>query len=563
VKFATACGLLGLGLMLFSRDAPSDASTSASTTASTVGTVAGSGNLGNLDGPAASASFLAPAGIAVAPDGTIAVSDDAGQRIRTIRNGSVETLAGGGALDATGDWVPGGYRDGTGSEARFNRPSGLAYLPDGALLVADTLNHCIRSIRGAVVTTFAGNARVAGAADGPKTAATFESPRGLAVDTAGNVYIADDGSGLREIVHGVVSTIPLPGIAENRALSVAVAADGSAARVFVSTFAGLVVIDASTGANEVYATIAEGRRPFGYPGAVLAIRKDAVVFTDTRDQTVRLFRMPRRESELPLVQPLPRDVIEDGANNGGGYRDGPLQGARFAAPDGIGRTAQGDLIVADTGNRRIRSIHTDALRLPLAPDAQDLPRGRTWIVGGSALYYDTLWPDSIPGAVAAIPGNENVEALQYDETNSAEIESSLAKVLKAQPQRVVWVLTTHESATLGETSLAALLGRLAASPALSVCIVPMAGDLLSPRSFAMLDIDPAADLAGARARYDALREIVRSSKVHALDLTEPFQNYEAAANGGTLYATLTPYLTDLGRTMTGRAIADDLSQIGR
>src|SRR5215469_5504244 len=91
--------------------------------AATVSTFAGSGLAGIADGPAASASFLEPEGVAVAPDGDLYVADTAAQRIRRITpQGIVSTVAGSGAIDDSHLYVPGGFRNGPVASARFNRP---------------------------------------------------------------------------------------------------------------------------------------------------------------------------------------------------------------------------------------------------------------------------------------------------------------------------------------------------------------------------------------------------------------------------------------------------------
>ncbi|MBV9402943.1 MAG: hypothetical protein JO018_04350, partial [Candidatus Eremiobacteraeota bacterium] len=147
--------LLALSQGLAFADAPS---------VGTIETIAGSGYSGVADGPRFKAQFLMPAGVAVSPNGTIFVSDSAAQRIKAIfPDGVVRTVAGGGPLSYSGLYVRGGYRDGQGAQARFDRPTGLAVGKNGELYIADTNNHCIRVLYpGGRVETFSGSAHQSG-----------------------------------------------------------------------------------------------------------------------------------------------------------------------------------------------------------------------------------------------------------------------------------------------------------------------------------------------------------------------------------------------------------------
>ena len=103
-----------------------------------------------------------------------------------------------------------GGTDGTGSAARFNMPAGVAVDSAGTVYAADTLNNTIRKISPAgVVTTLAGTAGQFGSADGTGSAARFGSPQSVAVDGIGNVYVADTANHtIRKITpSGVVTTL--------------------------------------------------------------------------------------------------------------------------------------------------------------------------------------------------------------------------------------------------------------------------------------------------------------------------------------------------------------------
>jgi hypothetical protein len=154
--------------------------------APTVSTLAGlAGSYGSNDGPGSAARFYLPVGSAVDSSGNVYVADTYNHTIRKVTPaGVVTTLAG-----LAGTY---GNADGTGSAARFNYPSGVAVDSSGNVYVADTYNHTIRKVTPAgVVTTLAGLAGTYGSADDTGSAARFNYPWGVAVDDLGNVYVAD------------------------------------------------------------------------------------------------------------------------------------------------------------------------------------------------------------------------------------------------------------------------------------------------------------------------------------------------------------------------------------
>jgi sugar lactone lactonase YvrE len=162
-----------------------------------------SGDPGAADGAGSAASFVTPRGIAIDEKDNLYVADEGNSNIRKITPaGVVTTLAG--AAGQTGS------ADGAGPAARFAAPRSLTAAADGTVYVADTDNHLIRKISPqGVVVTLAGKAGDSGNADGQGAAARFSEPRGIAVDAAGNVYVADTGNGaIRQITPaGVVTTI--------------------------------------------------------------------------------------------------------------------------------------------------------------------------------------------------------------------------------------------------------------------------------------------------------------------------------------------------------------------
>ena len=199
---------------------------------------------GNLDGLGAAARFHEPVGIATDRAGNVYVADSLNSTVREITPAGVVTtlsddlgtLPGGVAIDSVGNvYVAGipdntirkitptgvvtilagtagvsGHADGTGKAASFNLPASVAIDSMGNLVVADSGNNTIRKITPAgVVTTLAGTAGKKGAANGKGAAARFNYPRAVAIDSVSNVYVADSGNNtIRKITPaGVVTTL--------------------------------------------------------------------------------------------------------------------------------------------------------------------------------------------------------------------------------------------------------------------------------------------------------------------------------------------------------------------
>jgi serine/threonine protein kinase, bacterial len=171
------------------------------TPASVVTTLAGSGAVGSADGVGSSATFYYPTGVAVDPSGNIYVADLGGNTIREVTSGGVvTTVAGDGGSGST---------NGTASTATFRSPAGVAIDKSGNLYITDASNNQIRMVTpGAVVSTFAGSGPQ-GSADATGTAASFYYPYGIAIDASGNLYVADARNNkIRKITPaGVVSTL--------------------------------------------------------------------------------------------------------------------------------------------------------------------------------------------------------------------------------------------------------------------------------------------------------------------------------------------------------------------
>jgi sugar lactone lactonase YvrE len=327
------------------------------TLAGVVTTLAGLANPGSNDGPRNVARFFSPAAVAVDSARNAYVADRSNSTIRKITSaGVVSTLAG---LAGSP-----GSDDGTGSAARFDTPAGAAVDSAGNVYVGDQNNHTIRKISATgVVITLAGLAGSPGSADGTGSAARFNFPRGVAVDGTGNVYVADSANDtIRKITPaGVVITLAgragHPGSADGT---------GSAARfnfpvdVAVDS-AGLVYVGDALNdtirkitAGSVVSTLA-GRA--GHPGTAdgsgSAARfniPDGVAV----DGAGNLYVGDSNNDTIRKITPAGVVTTLAGLPEFTGFADGSGKAARFYAPRRLAVDNAGQLYVPDIGNNVIR-----------------------------------------------------------------------------------------------------------------------------------------------------------------------------------------------------------------
>ncbi|WP_153042577.1 IPT/TIG domain-containing protein [Rufibacter ruber] len=266
-----------------------------------VSTFAGSGTAGLVDGMAEEASFRSPEGVAFDLQGNVIVIDRGNNGIRRITPaGLVSTLMGGAA----------GNVDGPLAVAQLNLPWKSTVDGQGNIIIADRDNHKIRKVSPAgVMTTIAGTGS-AGYADGPVATARFNQPLDVAVDKDGNIYVADNlNHRIRKIsTDGTVSTVAGNGQASF--------GDG----------------DAATAA-------------FRNPSGLTLDLNGNIVVADRNNHRIR------------LVTPQGQTSTVAGTGTVGSV-DGAAATARFSQPYGVAVDKQGNIVVADLGNHKIRKIST-------------------------------------------------------------------------------------------------------------------------------------------------------------------------------------------------------------
>ena len=315
----------------------------------TVSTLAGNGKKGYTNGAAKGAQFNFPTGVAVDKNGSVYVADQNNNRIRVVFNGKVDLVAGNG---------PKGHKDGAAAGALFQDPMDVAVDSAGRVYVADELNHRIRAIYKGQVSTLAGDG-YPGSKDGAATSARFSSPVSVAVDSKGDVYVADQNNhSIRLISGGKVSTLAGTGKSGFKNGAAASSQFDTPSGIAVDSSGKVYVADQN---NERIRLISAGQvttlagsgtmgqldggaatAQFDSPIAVAVDNKGKVYVADQNNHCIRVI-------EKGQVKTLAGDGYT-------GFQDGPVATARFNFPTGVAVGPAGKVYVADQVNARIRVI---------------------------------------------------------------------------------------------------------------------------------------------------------------------------------------------------------------
>ena len=273
------------------------------------GTLAGTaGSFGSTDATGSAARFYYPYGVSVDTAGNVFVADSSNHTIRKVTSAGVVTTLAGTAGSS-------GSTDATGSAARFNRPLGVSVDTAGNVFVADYANHTIRKVTSAgVVTTLAGTAGSLGTTDATGSASRFKNPWGVTVDTAGNVFVADyNNHTIRKV-----------------------------------TSAGVVTTLAGTAGAIGYTDGTGSAARFYLPAGVAVDTAGNVFVADSN------YHIIRKVTSAGVVTTEGGGVGSSGSNNG-------IVGiSRFKTPLGVAVDIAGNVFVADSFNHTIRNTVTSA-----------------------------------------------------------------------------------------------------------------------------------------------------------------------------------------------------------
>jgi trimeric autotransporter adhesin len=338
-----------------------------------ISTVVGNGNLGfSGDGAAATSAMMhLNTGLAIDSSGNLYIADSLNNRVRKVAGTTISTIAGSGGYSYSGDGGP-------ATAAQLNTPEAVAVDAAGNIYFADTANNVVREISSkGVINTIAGNGTAGYGGDGGAAgSAQLSAPQGLAVDASGNVFVADTANArVRKISGGTITTVAGSG-------TQGYAGDGAAATsaqlntpvgVTVDKAGNLYITDVSASVirkvapNGIITTVA-GNGSQGYSGdtgpatgAMLngpqGVAVDAsgnLYITDTLNGVIR------EVTASGTISTIAGNGIDGYAGDGG-----PATSAEFGSPTGIVVDSAGSLYIADSG-ARIRKVFTSGIITTIA-----------------------------------------------------------------------------------------------------------------------------------------------------------------------------------------------------
>ena len=333
-------------------------------------TLAGNGDLGFCGdgGPATRASLNSFYGVAVDDSGNFYIADTYNQRIRKVDAlGTITTVAGNGSPGYSGD-------GGTATSASLNNPYGVAVDGSGNIFIADTYNQRIREVDATThdITTVAGNGTSGSSGDGgTATNASLSYPRSVAVDGSGNIYIADTSNQrIREVVHstGNITTVAGdgtygysgdggPATLAKLANPYGVAVD-DAGNIYIADTNNNRIREVDATTHDITTVAGNGTGGFssdGGPATDATLTSPYGVAVDSSGNIFIADTFAHRIREVDHSTGKITTVAGDGtfAFSGDG---GPATSAGLANPYGVAVNGAGNVYIADTNNQRIREV---------------------------------------------------------------------------------------------------------------------------------------------------------------------------------------------------------------
>jgi uncharacterized protein (TIGR03437 family) len=368
--------------------------------AQTITTFAGNGTAGfsGDNGPAGQAMINGVAGLAADSAGNVYLAEQNNNRVRKVdRNGIITTLAGTGVAGFSGD-------NGSASQAQLNGPLGVCVDSSSNVYVTDQGNKRVRKISNGVITTFAGNGSGSSSGDGGVAlAAGFVMPIRCAADSAGNLYIADQGAqNIRVVdIRGNINTYAgngTAGFSGDGGPATQAALNGPAA-LSTDSLGNLYITDQNNNrirrvdTNGFIDTVAGSGRAFSggdggpavsagfsFPGSVVADRGGSLFIVDTLAARIR-----------KVNDDMVTTVAGTGNQGFGGDGGPPLQ-AMFSSPFAITVDNAGNLYIGDGNNNRIRKI--SGIAVGIYP----------WITSAGVTNGASFQTGIVPGGIVTIFG---------------------------------------------------------------------------------------------------------------------------------------------------------------
>jgi sugar lactone lactonase YvrE len=420
--------------------------------AGTINTVAGGGSLGNAGngGLATNAAVNSPNDVAVDAAGDLFIADSGNNVIREVNGatGIITTVAGNGASGYSGDGGP-------ATTAELGALSGMAVDAAGDLFIADLVDSVIREVHAAtgIITTLAGNGTAGYSGDGgAATAAELNWPAALAVDSAGNLFIADSGNyAIRKVdgATGIISTVAgngstngnsgdggsaiHAGLSNPRGLAFDAAGD-----LFIATDDYYQSLVREVSLAGIITTVAgNGYGGSGYSGdggpataaqlnSATRLAFDAagdLLIADSGNDVIRAV------SPAGIITTVV-GVASVGGYSGNGGDGGPATAAQLYLPSGVAVDASGDLFIADTGGERIREV-TPSLLVTLANTTTAVVSSNSTSLFGQSVTFTVTIGVVAPGAgtptgkVKFSDGNTFLGAGMIDNSGQVTLTTSI------------------------------------------------------------------------------------------------------------------------------------------